>query len=371
MADALMPFIGSSFPLGQAAAFVESFEDDDVRAIAKAELAYFRGEPEQAYDLAKPYLESPKMGLRSSACFIVIYASLPLKRTSQANHCLSILERQMSHASPHDRPAAKFAYDAAYSLLHLHDGTPSGDAAAKPTAGANKTPQAAQARDVSPASGSAAAAVSVVEQSAHATETLGRSVPLSEGVRLFATYVAAHQAYLRGEYEFSLGLATGAISMATAVYPISFLYLYLIECMCEISLKRPVQARETFRKAWDIARADKLIQGIGEHHGLLGGLIESCIKESEPEAYKRIIAITYSFSKGWRMVHNPTTGEDVADNLSTTEFSIAMLLNKGWTTREVAAHLGVTENTVKTHVKSIYRKLGINNRKELGQFMLR
>lgn len=39
--------------------------------------------------------------------------------------------------------------------------------------------------------------------------------------------------------------------------------------------------------------------------------------------------------------------------------------------REVATFLEVSENTVKTHTKSIYRKLGISTRKELGRFMLR
>lgn len=335
MKEILMPLIGSSFPLGEAASFVDSISDSDERTIAKAELAYFQGRPEEAYNLAKPYLESPRIGLRSSACFIVIYASLPLKRMSQAQHGLAILERQMKEAFGNERAAAIFGYQAAYSLLHLHDGA-NQDAKDMPRINQGSLPAS-----------------------------------LSEGVKLFAAYVAAHQAYLRGEYEYSLGIASGAISMATTIYPISFLYLYLIQCMCCISLKRSEQARETFAKAWDIAGPDNLIEGIAEHHGLTGGLIESCIKPQNPQAYRDIIAITYRFSKGWRMLHNPTTGEDVADNLSTTEFSIAMLMSKNWSIKEIAAHLGISENTVKTHTKSVYKKLGISSRKELGQFMLR
>lgn len=329
MEYALMPLLGSSFPLGSAASFVNAIERHDTRAIAQAELAYFTGNPEQAYNLAMPFLDSPQVDLSSSACLIVIYASLPLKKMNQANDGLAALEKQLAAASPNEQPMVRFACETAHLLLHL------------------------------------------VSEDACCAIKLPPNVPVSEGVRLFSLYVAAHQAYVRGEYEFSMGLASGALAMASAVYPISFLYLYLIQCMCAISLKQPERARAIFRKAWDVARPDGLIQGIAEHHGLLGGLIESCIKQQDPKAYKDIISITYDFSKGWRMVHNPSTGDDVADNLSTTEFSIAMLINKGWSIREIAAHLGVSENTVKTHVKSIYKKLGIRSRKELARFMLR
>ena len=91
--------------------------------------------------------------------------------------------------------------------------------------------------------------------------------------------------------------------------------------------------------AWEIARPDDLIEGFGEHHGLLGAMLEAVIKPKWPEDFKRIIDITYRFSSGWRRVHNPITGHDVADDLTTTEFSIAMLAARGWTNQEIAEHL--------------------------------
>ena len=63
--------------------------------------------------------------------------------------------------------------------------------------------------------------------------------------------------------------------------------------------------------------------------------------------------------------------KEVADNLTTTEFSIAMLLNRGWTIKEIASFLGVSDNTVKTHTRRVYAKLGIESRRELTRFMLR
>ena len=48
-----------------------------------------------------------------------------------------------------------------------------------------------------------------------------------------------------------------------------------------------------------------------------------------------------------------------------------MLLNRGWTIKEIASFLGVSDNTVKTHTRRVYAKLGIEDRRELSRFMLR
>ena len=61
----------------------------------------------------------------------------------------------------------------------------------------------------------------------------------------------------------------------------------------------------------------------------------------------------------------------MADNLTTTEFAIAMLAARGWTNQEIGEHMNITPNTVKSFVSSILQKLGIRTRKELKQFMLR
>ena len=117
--------------------------------------------------------------------------------------------------------------------------------------------------------------------------------------------------------------------------------------MAYMSLKDVDAAKAHFGAAWDIARPDGLIELIGEHHGLLQGLIEACLKSQYPDDFARIIEITYRFSYGWRRIHNPDSGEDVADDLTTTEFTMAMLACRGWTNAEIARHMGVSPGTVK------------------------
>ena len=102
----------------------------------------------------------------------------------------------------------------------------------------------------------------------------------------------------------------------------------------------------------------------------LGGMLEAVIKPEWPEDFKRIIDITYRFSAGWRKVHNPDTGDHVADNLSTSEFTAAMLAARGWTNQEIANHLGMSPNTVKWYISNAMNTLGIQHRQDLKDFML-
>lgn len=158
--------------------------------------------------------------------------------------------------------------------------------------------------------------------------------------------------------------------MGAEQYPIPAIYLHLIAVMDYINQKKQEQAQAHLLAAWALARPDDLIEGFGEHHGLLGGMLESVIKPGWPEEFKRIIAITYRFSWGWRRIHNPDTGHEVADNLTTTEFAVAMLTARDWTSEEIAAHMGVSVSTIKRHQAQIREKLQVKNRQELARHLL-
>ena len=194
---------------------------------------------------------------------------------------------------------------------------------------------------------------------------------LPPGLRAFALYVQAHYLYLKGEYGHSAGIVEATLAMGADAYPISAIYLHLAAVMDYMSMKQSERAQAHLLAAWEIARPDDLIEGFGEHHGLLGGMLEATIKPNWPEDFKRIIDITYRFSSGWRRVHNPITGHDVADDLTTTEFAIAMLAARRWTTQEIAEHLNISVNTAKRHISEAMKKLNVKNRKDLMQYMLR
>ena len=326
----LMPLMNTPFRPGQCRAAAEAMEEGPRRDIALAEYHYFTGAPEEAAREAEPYLTSPDPGARLSACLIYAYANLSLGRIQRARFALGELNAALSRGktSPAAEAAAAFVAAAGAVLLHL--------------------PLPAGLPDVQ-----------------------GFLPLLPPGLRAFALYVQAHYLYLKGEYAPSAGMVEGALSMGAAGYPIPAIYLHLVAVMDYMSLKQTDRARAHLLAAWEIARPDDLIEGFGEHHGLLGGMLEAVIKPGWPEDFKRIIAITYRFSAGWRKVHNPETGHDVADDLTTTEFAVSMLAARGWTNQDVAAHLNISPNTVKRHLSEAMEKLGVTNRKDLKRHMLR
>jgi len=53
---------------------------------------------------------------------------------------------------------------------------------------------------------------------------------------------------------------------------------------------------------------------------------------------------------------------DYASLLTKRETEIMHLIAKGCTNKQMAAKLFISEETVKMHIKNIFRKLGVNNR---------
>lgn len=326
----LMPLMNTAFVPGNCRAAALAMPPGPRRDIALAEYHYFSGQPEAAAKEAEVYLTSPDIGAKLSACLIYAYANLSLGRIPQARFALDELNADLAAAgkeSPEFRAAAAFVASAGAVLLHL----PMPD----------KLPE------------------------------IESFLPLlPPGLRAFALYVQAHYLYLKKEYSKSAGTVEATLAMGASAYPIPAIYLHLVAVMDYMSLKQSEQAQGHLLTAWEMARPDDLIEGFGEHHGLLGAMLEAVIKPQWPEDFKRIIDITYRFSSGWRRVHNPITGHDVADDLTTTEFAIAMLAARNWTTQEIAEHLNISVNTVKSHISEAMRKLNVRNRKSLKQYML-
>lgn len=325
----LMPLMNKPFSPGECLAAVEAMAVGPQRDIAMAEYHYFSGQPEAAAMETERYLKCDDLGARLSACLLFAYANLSLGRIQQARFALHELNTALadSNDSPEVRAASAFVAAAGAVLLHLPlpEGLP---------------------------------------------DIRGFLPLLPPGLRAFALYVYAHFLYLQKEYGASLGLVEGALAMSAGQYPIPAIYLHLVAVMDAMSLKQTDRARSHLLAAWDLARPDDLIEGFGEHHGLLGGMLESVIKPRWPEDFKRIIEITYRFSSGWRKVHNPITGHDVADDLTTTEFAVCMLAARGWSSQDIADLLHISVSTVKKHIAAAKEKLGVSHRKDLQQYML-
>jgi DNA-binding CsgD family transcriptional regulator len=67
------------------------------------------------------------------------------------------------------------------------------------------------------------------------------------------------------------------------------------------------------------------------------------------------------------MEGEPPSAPSAADGLTHREREVALLVADGLRSREVAERLGIASQTVKSHLKTIFDKLGVRNRVELAR----
>ncbi len=327
-----MPLMNTPYPLGGALSAAESIEDEDLRSIALAEYYYFSGQSAKSSDIAEEYLAHSDIALRLSACWLYAYANLTLDRIPRARQAMNQVlatVKNLDESTPDVYRAYAVCISAGVCVL-LHLPLP------------ENLPPVKECISLLPA-----------------------------GFRLLALYVQAHYAYLQKQYGACVGIAETALTLEQQLYQIPTIYLHLVATMGYINLRQSEQAKEHLLAAWKIAQPDDIIEPFGEHHGLLGGVLEAVMRKDYPKDFRRIIDITYNFSAGWRKIHNKDTGHNVADDLTTTEFTIAMLAARGWSNKEISAHLNISTNTVKMHISSVLQQLDIPQRKDLAQFMLK
>ena len=131
------------------------------------------------------------------------------------------------------------------------------------------------------------------------------------------------------------------------------------------------KAKEAIARAWALAEKDGYIMPFVEHYNLLQGVIEKHFKKEYKAAYDLIIENVRLYNTSWYEMYNKTEGVTVADNLTHTEFTIAMLYSRNWRAKEIASHMELSERTIMNYISYIYDKLQINNKKELEKFKLK
>ena len=327
----VLPLVGSSFELGKMDEAIASIEDAHLAEIARAEACYFSADAKGCVEIVTKYLQSEDVMLRLSADSLCVFGNLTLKNVKEtqrarldAGQCLQKAFRD--NAKEEIKANCVFVNYLINTFLHIRTG------AEMPS-----------------------------------LETYIPYLPI--GQRLFALSVLSHGMYLHQNYEKAQGVVQTAMLLTERIYPIPFIYLHCIAAMCQINRKDQRSAVQSIRSAMSLAREDRLFEPFIEYHGLLQGVLEVCLRKSEPEIYKKLTDGIISFSRGWMEVHNSQMNKDVTDVLTPLEFSIAMLACRDWTNQEIAQHMGLSVNTVKHYVSDILNKLQIDKREKIKDFV--
>ncbi len=326
-----MPLINTPYKLGHGMDAVMDIVDEDLKNVALGEYYHFTGDSAKAADIVENYMYHSDIAVNLSACWVYLFANIALNQEKKA--CFAMEKIQCTLEACNDEIPLSYkalsvcASNASAVMLHL------------------PLPKI----------------IEPIKKYLHM---------MPPGLKLFMLYIEAHHSYLNKQYGACIGIAETALVLEGELYPIASIYLHLIAAIGYINLRHTKEAKEHLLEAWEIAQPDHMVTIFGEHQGLLCGMLEAIIKKEYPDDFKYIIDIAGRYSAGWRKVHNKETGNKVPDQLTTTEFVVAMLAARDWTNKEISVHLGISTNTVKMHITSALQKLGIAKRKEFAQFMI-
>jgi len=177
--------------------------------------------------------------------------------------------------------------------------------------------------------------------------------------------------------------------------------IYLMLARAWMTGGRWAEARDLLRQVWDVVGATETIKRKLEALILLAltyagnqqsqkasETLEEALAQAEPEGYVRVfldegpgivpLLQAIPLHSPWRgyarhllaeyartdAVKYPAQPGDLVEPLSARELEILHLLETSMDIQQIAAHLFVAASTVRTHVRNLYAKLGVNRRME-------
>ncbi|WP_280335016.1 LuxR C-terminal-related transcriptional regulator [Nocardia wallacei] len=135
------------------------------------------------------------------------------------------------------------------------------------------------------------------------------------------------------------------------LHPVSAVHAWLLRAAADHRLDRSTAAYEALHRALALAYTDRLIRPFLDVPGTLGLLDQFVGRFGHLDEFVDTIR------------HRPRTRATARlPHLTDTELAVLRQLPSGMTTHSLAADMGVSINTVKTHLRGIYHKLGVRTR---------
>lgn len=144
----------------------------------------------------------------------------------------------------------------------------------------------------------------------------------------------------------------------------------LLTALAYAALKRGQEARHQLHQALSLARSEGFIRLFLDEGESLATLLRSLLPsltEKALRAYAQRILHAFATSYPTHLVGKHGQETPLLEPLSAQEQRVLTLLAAGRSNPEIAEALIVSVNTIKGHVKNIYRKLNVTNRVEAGE----
>ena len=128
-------------------------------------------------------------------------------------------------------------------------------------------------------------------------------------------------------------------------------------------------AIEHIDKAIALAMPDRFYGLLASYWRMLDRLLEERINAISPEACDRVRELYSVYSVGWSRLSGIVRNRTVAYNLTTREREVAKLAAFGFTTKEIAQTLYISDSTVKQTVLKVVQKTGVKDRTDFASIL--
>jgi LuxR family transcriptional regulator, maltose regulon positive regulatory protein len=134
-----------------------------------------------------------------------------------------------------------------------------------------------------------------------------------------------------------------------------------------LSANQPAEASRVFRTVLSTAASAGIYQTILDQGSEIGTLLLVFQEDAERTGrFPELLPYVASLIARWRERYQPggssSSSGVIAESLSPRERSIIELIGQGQSNKEIARNLSITPETVKSHVKNIFGKLGVQRR---------
>lgn len=186
----------------------------------------------------------------------------------------------------------------------------------------------------------------------------------------FANIVYGKYLLMKESYSQFLSISGQMLSIAGIYNNVMYrLYTLIYIAIAKNQTGDRVKAVSMLKEAMELAKADEMYIPFVENFNYINSLFNEIEKDAEFSPFlKKINELAKKYIRGLQSSER-VTSRDQRYGLTKREMEVAKLAAQRLSNKEIADQLFIAESTVKSNLKVIFNKLGINSRNDLKNFV--
>jgi LuxR family maltose regulon positive regulatory protein len=177
-------------------------------------------------------------------------------------------------------------------------------------------------------------------------------------------YIAMARVWLAQGQVAEIGAVLDQIQVAAEIGSryLRLIEIYLLQALVTQTMGELSPALTFLEQALRLAESKGIIQTFVDEGSALAQLLYVAVKQEIAPAYVQRIIAAFPVETEPQKVTQPSQDDEWVESLTERETEILQHIAEGLTNPEIGNRLYLSANTVKAHARTIYSKLGVNNR---------